>query len=143
MKLYYNGDINIEHGGYFYNLDNVKWGYVDVVRVTPCSDVGAPDNQFWVDRLVVNLKTDPVKLQEVLDTCGYTMEEANDNIHMLVDAHVASGAYDQDFSECVQIGAKPDPFHDGRWDNVPVDKVLRGNTSLRNYTMNIAKGKYA
>lgn len=139
MKLHYSGDVNIEYGGVFYSLDNVKYDYVDAVRVTPCSDVGAPDNQFWIECLTVNLQRDPVELQRVLDVFGWTVEEHGGNIHLLVDAHIAYGAYDVDSSECVQIGAKPDPFHNGHGDPVHVDKVLRANASLERYARKIAK----
>lgn len=48
---HYNGDVNIEHGGFFYDLSTFEQGYVDVVRVVPCSDAGGPDNYFWLQKL--------------------------------------------------------------------------------------------
>lgn len=54
VKLWhYNGDPDIECGGFFYRVDTIDEGYADVVRVTPCSDAGGPDNCFWVERLVI------------------------------------------------------------------------------------------
>jgi hypothetical protein len=52
-RKFYSGDLNIEHGGFFYTLDNFDRGYVDAVRVTPCSDAGGPDNVFWIECLSV------------------------------------------------------------------------------------------
>jgi hypothetical protein len=52
---HYSGDVNIEHGGMFYSLANFEFGYVDAVRVTPCSDAGGPDNVFWVEQLTINV----------------------------------------------------------------------------------------
>lgn len=52
---HYMGDINIEYGGYFYNLATFEDGYVEVVRVQPCADAGGPDNMFWIEQLSVNI----------------------------------------------------------------------------------------
>jgi hypothetical protein len=50
---------------------------------------------------------------------------------MLVDAHVAYGAYDVD-GRMVRIG-KPDPFYNGHEGEFIPDKILRGNTSLERF----------
>lgn len=144
MRLHYSGDINIEYGGMFYTLKDWKWGYVNVVRVTPCSDAGGPDNCFWVDRLTVNIR-EGEKLRPIIETMGHVGNpEWHDKgmtpaqwCHYLVDAHVAYGAYDTDSSTMVRIG-KPDPFYSGREGEFVPDIILRGNTSLRNYVRGIA-----
>ena len=136
-RFFYNGDRNIENGGYFYSIDTLKWGYVEAVQVTPCSDASGPDNQFWIERITINIPTDPDKIESALDTCGYDLTDLNfpdawHRTHMLIEACVTSGLYDRESIECIQIG-KSDPLHGGRGDPIPVDKVLRGNTSLRRY----------
>jgi len=139
-KLFYSGDINIEYGGVFYSLKDWQWGYVNAVRVTPCSDAGGPDNCFWVDRLTVNIREGD-KLADILRTMGWSADEMPKGAkrrHMLVDAHVGYGAYDQESSTMVRIG-KPDPFYSGREGRFDPDIILRGNTSLRRYVRNIAK----
>lgn len=145
MTLHYSGDINIEHGGVLYSLANAHYHYADAVRVTAVSDAGGPDNQFWVERIVVNFPTDPDGVKQVLDCIGVTMEEYKAlsrarRLHALVDACIAYGKYDQDKSEVVQVGAKVDPFwsaeHHGGFDPVKVDVVLRGNASLKRYARN-------
>lgn len=145
-RFFYNGDINIEHGGYFYALDTWKWGYVDVVRVTPCSDVGGPDNVFWIETLTVNIP-EGEKLKSALETCGWLSgkqgTEYNEMTlaqrrHVIVDACVSYGHYDQHSSEMIRIGP-PDPFHrrsnDPEWD---APKKYRANTSLER----LAREKY-
>lgn len=50
---HYSGDINIEHGGAFYNLATFEDGYVECWRLQPCSDAGGPDNCYWIEHLTV------------------------------------------------------------------------------------------
>ena len=52
---FYSGDINIEHGGVFYNLDPFEDGYVDAVRLQPCSAAGGPDNCYWIEHLSISI----------------------------------------------------------------------------------------
>jgi hypothetical protein len=129
-RIFYMGDRNIENGGYFYTLENMKWGYADVVRVTPCSDAGAADNCYWVESLTVNIREKPEELKRVLDTCGITeLPKTAARKHMLIDAHIAYGAYDTNKSEVVQVGAKQSEFGEP----IHANKVIRGNASLYRY----------
>lgn len=50
---HYLGDINIEHGGMFYNLATFEDGHVECWRLQPCSDAGGPDNVYWIEKLSV------------------------------------------------------------------------------------------
>jgi hypothetical protein len=54
-RWYYSGDVNIEHGGMFMQLHEWANGFVNVVRVQPCSDAGGPDNMWWVESLSILL----------------------------------------------------------------------------------------
>lgn len=108
-RKHYNGDINLEHGGYFYTLDNLKYDYADAWRVVPMSDAGGPDNQFWLEELTVNLPTEPARINNVLGVCGYECD--CDNLPskrakqiMLLEACVAYGSYDQTSSVAIRIG---------------------------------------
>lgn len=138
--FFYSGDINIEHGGFFYALDTWKDGYVDVVRVTPASDAGGPDNVFWIDVLTVNIPKGE-KLKEALESCGwlsgdqgvmYNKMTLAKRKHVIVESCVMTGVYDQHSSQMIRIGP-PDPFHvkskDKEWD-APIK--YRANVSLRN-----------
>lgn len=137
-RFFYNGDVSIEHGGFFYALDTWKWGYVDVVRVTPTSDVDGPDNVFWIEKLVVNIPKGE-KLKDALRTCGWMDNPLRKEFaeltvarrrHVIVDSCVSVGIYDQHSSEMIRIGP-PDPFHgrsnDPEWD---APTKYRANTSL-------------
>lgn len=150
MRLHYSGDRNIEYGGVFYSLKTWKWGYVNAVRVTPCSDAGGPDNCFWVERLTVNIRTMAPELDNILNTCGYSLQGFKDQKltraqirHLMVDAHIAYGAYDIDSSMTVKHGKDSDPYRRPGWDaegfkNPDVTLTLRGNASLRRYVRDIA-----
>lgn len=134
-RIFYSGDINIEYGGVFYTLENWQWGYVDAVRVTPCSDAGAADNCYWVEELTVNLREGEA-LSNILRTCGWTVEDLPKGArrrHCLIDAHIAYGAYDVQGSEVVQVGAKQSPH--GK--PIEADRILRANASLRRYARSI------
>lgn len=52
---HYSGDVNIEHGGAFYNLATFEEGYVECWRLQPCSDAGGPDNCYWIEHLSINI----------------------------------------------------------------------------------------
>ena len=141
MRIFYSGDVSIEHGGFFYDLSSWDCGYVSATRVTPCSDAGGPDNQFWVENLTVNLR-EGAALDDVLQCCGMTRETLPKGAarrHAIVECHIAYGAYDVEQNEVVQVGAKPDPISAGRpgFDPVRVNVVLRANASLRKYVRRV------
>lgn len=123
-RVYYSGDVNLEYGGVFYSLANAQYGYASAVRVTPLSDAGGPDNQFWIEPLTINFKRDALQTKSMLACIGLENEPAP-NAHVLIDAALAYGFYDQEAVETVQIGAAS---------GLPaVDTVLRANASLRRY----------
>ena len=137
----YFGDVNIEHGGVFYTLKDYRDGYVSAVRVTPCSDAGGPDNCFWVDRLTVNL--DPSERTEALACINMTPDvwrklRPTQRRHVWIDAALAYGFYDQEYSEMIRIG-KPDPFWRDNGDRYEPSKVLRAGSSLERYARAAAR----
>lgn len=67
-RWHYSGDVNIEHGGMFYNLSTFGEGYVSVVRCQPCTDAGGPDNCFWVEQLTANVCNTDMPFAGVGDT---------------------------------------------------------------------------
>lgn len=139
-RVFYTGDKNIECGGYFYSLENMKWDFADVVRVTPFSDADGPDNLYWVDRLTVNIREPGRELDNILATCGMDAQNLGRTAtrnHVLIDCHLSYGAYDMCDRRVVQIGAKIDtPFHSS-FGRINVDYVLRGNASLYKYARNV------
>lgn len=132
-KWNYNGDINLEYGGFFWREDGAD-DYVLVVRVTPCSDAGGPNNQFWIEQGSVYMPNDADKRRRALSVCGWE-NEAEPSRGMLVDAHMAYDGVQRDSMNgqtVVQIGAKADEPGHG-WGDVEVTKVIRGNAKLANY----------
>lgn len=79
---FYSGDVNIEHGGHFYNLDPFEDGWVDVVRLQPCSDAGGPDNCYWIEHLSVIIHE---PLADVFAGVGTTVSQrrAHRELHQL------------------------------------------------------------
>lgn len=148
-RIFYSGDININYGGYFYNLSCWHWGYVDVVRVVPCTDMDGPDNLFYVQKLTVNLQKG-AKLANVIRTCGFDslnlLPKGAARKHALVDCHLSYGTYDVCDSELIQIGKHANigaKSEYGQRDKSYFDatnaRVLRGNTSIARYARSVLR----
>lgn len=155
----YSGDINLECGGFFWQFDGPErfpeCDYVRVVRVTPCSDAGGPDNLFHVESGSLYMPRDTYG--RALETCGYSLEtnlesgalmiddcmgvshdiDSEHGAALLVDAFNGYSGPDRDAlggETVVRIG-RPDPYFDdtcGAWNPDP-DIILRGNASLARY----------
>lgn len=128
----YNGDINLTCGGFYWREDGAD-DYVLVVRVTPCSDGGGPDNLYLIEQGSLYLPSDPAKRQSALSCIGYG-DKPEVTRSMLVDAFMAYGGIDRDTyngEHVVRIG-KPEEATIGGWNPTP-DKVLRANASLERY----------
>lgn len=141
FRIFYNGDSDIEQGGYFYSLEGVRHGYADFVRVIPCADFDGPLNCYVIERGNVNIPKDEHQLKMALDCCGawgaYQEASLTIRLHITIDACMSYGFVDIDSTETVQIGATLD----GAWpDDLPYTtvNVLRGNTSLQRYVRAIA-----
>lgn len=128
-KLHYSGDVNIEHGGFFYAFGD-PWA--TAVRCTPCSDAGGPDNMFWIEVLYVN-KPEGEDLARICECCDLDLNTLPPSTRddALVYACIGYGHYDKLGGECIRIGP-PDPFYGGR-EKIEPTRVLRAGTSLKNY----------
>lgn len=137
MIIFYHGDVDIRHGGYYYTFDSERPDTVSVTRVWPFSDVGGPDNVFQVERLTVTLLEGDA-LARVLAHAGLTEETlpTGELRHrVLVDVHVFYGPYEIDWAEVVQIGpddpyCAPVAIQDGQQ-----SVRLRAGSSLRRYVL--------
>jgi hypothetical protein len=127
----YSGDVNIEHGGYFWREDGAS-DYVLVVRVTPCSDGGGPDNLFNIEQGAIYLPDDE-RRDKALSTIDVHRLDASRSD--LVEAFLAYSGIDRDFTNSetiVRVGPVDKfPKQDG-WNPAP-HKILRSNASLRRY----------
>lgn len=119
-----------------------EYGYADVVRLTPCSDAGGPDNIYWLECLTVFGLNDPDRLRYASECCGWEVNTKPRTIRdwvTLADAMMSYGYYDQAntypraSNEIVQVG--PD---DGGNENIAPSVRLRANANLMRYMRKIA-----
>lgn len=130
----YSGDISLEHGGTFWKWDGDP-DYVEAVRVTPCSDVGGPDNLFCIETGSIYFPSDDVKTRNaMLDTIGWYDHAAYGPYPLwaIVEAAQAYGGIERDQEHIVRIGAV-DQFWTGHGWNPKPDEILPGNARLDNY----------
>ena len=127
-KWHYNGDINLEQGGYFWRMINPDDDFAEIVDVIPESAMGGPENVFIIERGSVYFN--PETRKEALKCCGYADDETL-TIGMLVDAYKAYSGVEGDYSVVIQIG-KDDPYR-SRDSNFSDIDVIRGNWKLNNY----------
>jgi hypothetical protein len=145
-RWFYSGDVNIENGGYFYNLDNWPY-YVDARRVVPCSDAGGPDNLFWIEELTVNVdeKMGDTRVKNAFSACGWLDEKLNarELRHRIVSAFVSYGYYDVCSTNVVMLGPKVDEFWSerGGFALPKVDITLRSNVDLAKWLRNRIKNQ--
>ncbi|QBQ74425.1 hypothetical protein BcepSauron_045 [Burkholderia phage BcepSauron] len=138
-QVLYHGDINIEYGGYFYELDRARrgWGYANVLRITPCSEAGLADNEFWIERLSVTFPDHGTpRERDVLSAIGREDDapeyETDEYWATLIDACVAYGQYDTEQSDVVRIGKRDTLARECMRDS-DVTIKLRGNASLERF----------
>lgn len=99
---WYDGDVSLEHGGFFAQYEYGD-DYALVCQVQPCSDVGLPDNLFWIETGSKYL--DGRHLQEAMDCVGFDFVGPPD-IRAALDMLIAYGGFDIDESEILQIGGQ-------------------------------------
>ncbi|AJD82981.1 hypothetical protein PJWF_00088 [Achromobacter phage JWF] len=130
------GDVDMTQGGGFYDFEG--WPhYVSIIRVTPCSDAGGPDNQFWVERGTLFMERGPDELKRARECFGLDEEEFKkltpaSRRHAMAQAVLAY--YGMECAErwTVQIGAKAEPCST-MFDPITPEETLRGNRSLEKY----------
>jgi hypothetical protein len=134
-RWHYVGDINIEHGGYFWCEDGQD-DYVRIVRVTPASDMEGPDNVFMIESGSVYLPTSPTERKQVLKylDIGYT---ENTSLAWLVEAFLSYSGIDNDAyndEQYVRIGPEQDMDRkNSDYFRRKINRVLRASASLENY----------
>lgn len=140
MVWYYYGDVDIEHGGFFYDLETNDWdnGFFDVVRVTPASHVGGPNNQFLIEALT-GLVPDTAKSLRFCVVFGAEDDtEAPTSKHVIAAACIAYGKYDpancfpDHHSTVVQVGKRDEYMPEDNPFGKP-SMFLGKNTDLREW----------
>lgn len=145
MSWQFNGDVNLEHGGTFINLDTFGDGYCDAVVVTDLDSGCGFTGAVMVEHVVINGTDDAKRIREALRSCGYHMDfkamrermspaEIKQCLrHMIADSLCSYGHKDPDDSwdgycshhtEILQLEADGPMKFDG-W---KADKRLRGTT---------------
>lgn len=128
-RWYYIGDMNLREGGAF--IQEGDWpDYCDVVQVTPCINLGGPDNWYWIESGAVYLG-DAQHVQSALECCDTA---SNAPQWERGYAMLCYQGMDTDSRTIVQIGAKRGDCDSWQWDDtLEPDYTLRGNTSLQRY----------
>lgn len=139
-RWFYQGDVNLEYGGFFYNLDNWPY-YVHAWRVTPCSDAGGPENQFWLEELTVNVdpKMGDGRVEQALKSCDWVDESKSwtpaERRHRVTSAMLHYGYFDVSSRITLQVGPK-DVFFDWNqreWTAIGIDRRLPAGTDLKKW----------
>lgn len=66
----YIGDVNLEHGGMFFNLDEWRYGYVSVLEVIDLGSATGFSGGFLVEHKVVMIGREDIN-KSALESCGW------------------------------------------------------------------------
>lgn len=138
-NVIYEGDVNVEHGGVFYTLDDFEHGYVSAVRVQARDDLeGDAKLETVIDVDTITVLVDNPALSEALKECGLegdrltfgdaAASEDIDAQRKIAAACILYGLYEPDeqnddhrWSRTVQLGfyqhelTKDDDHVDANW----------------------------
>lgn len=130
-KWTYLGDINVEHGGYWFK-PGVWEDIVDVIEVIPDTDMGGADNVFHISCGIVHINKENFIRDRVLKNLGWlgTVEEAP--FQTLVEAFKNYYGVEAEGQETIRIG-NIDPLTQPA--TVKEDWIfqIRGTNKLKNY----------
>lgn len=129
----YDGDVNLENGGYFWAVENPLCDdFASVVEVIAESDIGGRRNVFLVKTGSLYMPDDDTDLPSALACCGIDPSEPL-SMGDRVRALLAYRGFDSDSTELVQFGTVAD-WESSREEGFgDVDSVLRSNASLSKY----------
>ena len=101
MAWHYNGDINVEYGGSWVNLDNWEHDYCECVRVTDLDSGCGATGMVMIEHVVILLNKD--KWIDALNCCGLSVGEllamdSDSRKLCLADCLLSYGFYDPDES---------------------------------------------
>lgn len=131
-KWVYVGDVNLEHGGFFWKHERPNDDYVEIVEIIPDSDMGGADNVFHV--YVGSLYLD-VSLDEMKAAFKCVGDATQQDFPELVYALKAYMGFDVSEMHSIRIG-KIDPItNDATVPEIDIWQI-RGNTKLKNYVKN-------
>lgn len=137
MTWEYYGDINIEHGGMFVDLEEfAKWkDFCPIVKVTDLDGAIGFEGAIMIERGSVYIPEDPIKRKSALDIIGTTFEEASPLD--IVYAFDAYGGVEQDlYNGLITIQADkegPMEFEGWKADKDYTDKYHASGLSLKEF----------
>lgn len=142
----YSGDVNLEYGGTYYNLDSWRWGYVTAVRVTDLGSATGATGCYLIEHVTINVgkgwSKGKQRVKAALSSVGWspldmlTCGSLEGQKCMLAEAFLSYGCYDPDdgwdgyahyHTEVIAIGREAES-RDWR-----IDTRLRRNASLKHY----------
>ena len=131
-KWNYNGDMNLECGGYFWQRELSDNDYVNVVEIVPDSYLGGADNVFHIFVGSLYLDVSEEKRKAALECIGYIGTPEDLTVAILVDALMAYSGIETDYKDSIRIGPI-DPLTKNA--TMPEDEIhqIRGNYKLKNY----------
>jgi hypothetical protein len=91
----YIGDVSLEYGGLFINLDNFKHGYADCLRVIDLEN-GGTDGAVMVERITVCFDDSKI-VKDALKSCGWDKpigKDAHSKQLCIVETVAGYGYYD-------------------------------------------------
>ena len=141
----YQGDVNLQNGGTFYDFSEWKYGYVPAVEVIDLDSAAGFDGAVLIEPMSINVEHSQEELQRALDVIGAKFlpnGDIDDNgriIKRRTAAHRFCIAYacqsyghrdvENEHSEILQLDRDAPMAKDG-WE---AHKRLRANASLENY----------
>ena len=140
----YSGDVNLKHGGLFYDLSTFQDGYCSAVRVTDLDSGCGFDGAVMVEHIVVCGTKEKDRIAKALECYGIYLSEIptkHGKQSAIVEALVSYGHYDPDDSwdnyqshhiEILQLDSDGPMKFDG-W---KADKRLH-NTNLEEYIRSV------
>ena len=148
-KWNYCGDVNLEHGGYYWRQDDPEDDYAYCVEIIDSSAFGGPDNIYLVQVGILYIPESNKDKQACLDCCGYKLVGTNihdcvggvfplDSEHgkaLLMDAVQAYKGVEIDYGGriVIQIGKLDSNYYDvSEYVFEPTD-TIHGNNDLRKY----------
>lgn len=137
VKWQYQGDMNLECGGFFWRQENPNDDFVEIVEVVPDSDHGGADNVFHIAIGSVYLGVSDEKKKAALDCLGWLPPVSEAPLSVLVDALRAYSGMEVDDCIHVRIG-QIDPMTQDA--TMPEDQIhqIRGNWKLKSYVKHYA-----
>lgn len=72
-KWVYQGDVNLEHGGTFFKVDDSdqRYGYMDAVRVIDLIGLDGADGLTMIERVTIYGFDNPAMIRDGMRVCGW------------------------------------------------------------------------